>query len=50
MKTFNEQTASDIMMQLLSAVSYCHAKKIVHRFSFYFKNNSAIHTIIKKKI
>ena len=37
MKTFNENSASDIMMQLLSAVSYCHNKKIVHRFNL--KNN-----------
>lgn len=30
-KYFDEYNAADIMNQLLSAVSYCHAHSIVHR-------------------
>ena len=28
---FSEQLAGDVMKQLLSAITYCHARKIVHR-------------------
>ncbi len=31
-KHFTEQKAAVIMKQLLSAVAYCHARKIVHRY------------------
>lgn len=30
-KTFSENEASNIMMQLLSAINHCHQRKIVHR-------------------
>ena len=30
-KNFSEQTAADIISQLLSAIVYCHERKIVHR-------------------
>jgi calcium-dependent protein kinase len=35
-KSFDENLAADIMGQLLSAVTYCHSKKIVHRFKLNF--------------
>lgn len=38
MKSFNENSAADYMMQLMSAVCYCHEKKIVHRFPQFRKN------------
>ena len=28
---FSEKEASDIMFQIMSAVSYCHQKKVIHR-------------------
>ncbi|CAG9317280.1 unnamed protein product [Blepharisma stoltei] len=31
LKKFSEQDASRIMQQILSAVSYCHEKKVIHR-------------------
>jgi calcium-dependent protein kinase len=31
MKIFSEEQASRIMLQLLSAVSYCHERKVIHR-------------------
>ncbi len=33
---FTEQKAAGIMRQLLSAVAYCHARKIVHRYHHVF--------------
>lgn len=31
LKSLNERTAADFIKQVLSAVSYCHAKNIIHR-------------------
>eukprot|EP00826_Nyctotherus_ovalis_P049525 TRINITY_DN599_c0_g3_i6.p1 TRINITY_DN599_c0_g3~~TRINITY_DN599_c0_g3_i6.p1 ORF type:complete len:550 (-),score=147.22 TRINITY_DN599_c0_g3_i6:103-1752(-) len=31
MKSFSERKAAELMKQILSAVTYCHARKIVHR-------------------
>lgn len=31
MKNFSEEQAAELMKQILSAVTYCHARKIVHR-------------------
>jgi len=31
MKAFSERTAAKIMIQILSAISYCHKRNIVHR-------------------
>jgi len=35
LKRFSEKIAAKIMRQLLSAVAYCHSKKIVHRYLYY---------------
>lgn len=32
MKSFSERKAAELMKQILSAITYCHARKIVHRF------------------
>ncbi len=31
--SFTEAQAANLMKQIISAVNYCHANKIVHRFS-----------------
>jgi len=30
-KTFTENEAAQIMMQLLSAIAHCHQRKVIHR-------------------
>ena len=30
--TFSERIAAKIMLQVLSAVAYCHSRNIVHRY------------------
>ncbi len=34
LKSFSERIAAAVMKQLLSAVAYCHAKNVVHRYYY----------------
>lgn len=40
MKLFSEKKAAITMKQILSAISYCHANKIVHRFDIFHYSSS----------
>lgn len=42
MSNFSEKIAADYMRQILSAVVYCHYRKIVHRFSAFYIENLSI--------
>ena len=35
-KTFSERSAALIMLQILSAIRYCHEKNIVHRYKYIY--------------
>jgi len=42
MKNFSETKAAQLMKQILSAVTYCHHRKIVHRYNIYNQISSDI--------